>query len=84
VVCAVLAEFFVVAATVFSLWPGVFTADVLNKVGNLERSTYELVVIGTMVIVLLAAVAFWAIGRRRQTSPEFELVNAEGEPLLNR
>jgi glutamate:GABA antiporter len=82
VVCAVLAEFFVVGATVFSLWPGLFTEEVLNKVGNLERGTYELVVIGTMVVILLAAVAFWAFGRSRQTSAEYELVTAEGESLL--
>lgn len=82
VLCAILAEFFVVAATVFSLWPSVFTADVMAKVGDLDRSIYELIVLGTMALVLIAAVAFWAIGRKRQTSAEYELVSAEGESLL--
>jgi len=82
--CAILAEFFVVAATVFSLWPGVFTGTALAKVGNLDRGTYEVTVLGTMAIIVLVAVVFWAMGRSRQVGAAYELVTAEGEPVLTR
>jgi amino acid transporter len=84
VICAVLAEFFVVAATVFSLWPGVFTSTVGDPVGSgqMGRGLYEVTVLGTMALILIVAVVFWALGRSRQTSPEFELMTAEGESVL--
>jgi amino acid transporter len=82
VIAAVLAEFFVVAATVFSLWPNLFTADVMSKVGNLSRGTYEAIVLITMAIVVAIGFVFWAIGRDRQVSAEYELVTAEGESVL--
>jgi amino acid transporter len=81
-ICAILAEFFVVAATIFSLWPGVFTSTVTDKVGNLSRGTYEVTVLGTMAVIVLVAVIFWAVGRSRQVSEEYELVTAEGKPVL--
>ena len=86
--CAILAEFFVVAATVFSLWPnicsssGCLTNDATAAVGNVARGTWELWTIGTMVVIVLAGVAFWLIGRSRQTSAELELVTATGESVL--
>lgn len=86
--CAILAEFFVVAATVFSLWPnicsanGCFTGDATAAVGNVARGSWELWTIGTMVVIILAGVAFWLIGRKRQTSAEYELVTAEGQSLV--
>jgi amino acid transporter len=78
ILCAVLAEFFVVAATVFSLWPNLFSSDVTAKVGNLSRASYEGIVLGTMALIVLIAVAFWVFGRSRQTStaPDLEAVPA--------
>lgn len=81
-ICAIFAEFFVVAATVFSLWPGIFTSSATQPVGNLSRGTYEVTVLGTMAIIVLVAVVFWAMGRSRQVSAQYELVTAEGEPVL--
>jgi len=72
-IMAILCEFFIVAATVFSLWPGLctangcFSADATAAQGNLSRGTYELVVLGTMALIIALGVAFWAIGRSRQT-----------------
>jgi hypothetical protein len=48
----------------------------------MDRGLYEVTVLGTMALILVVAVVFWAMGRRRQTSAEFELVTAEGESVL--
>jgi hypothetical protein len=86
VVLAVLAEFFVVAATAFSLWPNLFSSNVTAPVsvggGTVARAPYELTVLITMGIILGVGVLFWAFGRSRQTSAEYELVTAEGESIL--
>lgn len=86
VVCAVLAEFFVVAATVFSLWPNLFSAQVTQAVsvggGTVGRAPYEITVLVTMAVIVGAGVWFWAIGRNRQLSAEYELVTAQGESIL--
>ena len=78
------AVFFVVAATVFSLWPGVFTSAVGDPVGSgqMGRGLYEVTVLGTMAVIVVVAVVFWAMGRSRQTSAEFELATADGESVL--
>jgi amino acid transporter len=87
-VTVILTEFFVVAATVFSLWPslcsssGCFTGDATAAVSGVARGTWELWTIGTMVVIVLVGVAFWLIGRSHQTSAEFELVTATGESVL--
>jgi glutamate:GABA antiporter len=87
--CALVCEFFVVAATIFSLWPGaisangIFTSDATAKVAGLDRAPYEITVLATMAIIVLIGVVFWLVGRRRQVSAEYELVTAEGESLLS-
>jgi hypothetical protein len=35
-----------------------------------------------MAVIVVVAVVFWAMGRSRQTSPEFELATADGESVL--
>ena len=64
----VLCEFYVVAATIFSLWPNLFSSDVTNavKVGGvgIARGTYELTVFGATAVMLVIAVIFYAVGRR--------------------
>jgi glutamate:GABA antiporter len=86
--CAILTEFFVVAATVFSLWPNIcssnscFSADATAAVGNVARGTWEVTTIGTMVVILLLGVAFWLSGRRHQVSADYELLTASGESVL--
>ncbi len=67
-VVMVLCEFYVVAATIFSLWPNLFSSDVTNavKVGGvgIARGTYELTVFGATAVMLVIAVIFYAVGRR--------------------
>ena len=87
-VCAIVCEFFVVAATVFSLWPGVisgngiFSTDAMGKVSGLDRGPYEITVLVTMAVLIAIGVAFWQVGRKRQVSAELELVTASGESIL--
>jgi glutamate:GABA antiporter len=63
-----LCEFYVVAATVFSLWPSLFSSDVLADVAagdsTLSRGTYEITVFAATGVMLLIAVVFWAVGRK--------------------
>jgi len=87
-VAAILAEFFVVAATIFTLWPGIcsssgcFSGDATAAVGNVARGTWELWTIGTMAFVVLLGVVFWLVGRGHQVSEQFELMTASGESVL--
>ena len=60
----VLCEFYVLAATVFSLWPGLFTASVGDKVSGLDRGIYEIVVFVTMAIVVALGVVFYYVGKK--------------------
>ncbi|MDQ6883102.1 MAG: APC family permease [Candidatus Dormibacteraeota bacterium] len=86
--CAVLTEFFIIAATVFSLWPGIctsngcFGADATAAQGTVARGTWELWTLGAMAFIILVGVAFWATGRNRQISADYELVTAEGQSIL--
>ena len=87
-IAAIFAEFFVVAATVFTLWPGIcsssgcFTGDATAAVGNVARGTWELWTLGTMAFIVLVGVVFWLIGRNHQVSEQYELMTASGESLL--
>ena len=67
-VVMVLCEFYVVAATIFSLWPNLFSADVTSAVSvggvDIDRATYELTVFGATAIMLVIAVVFYLVGRK--------------------
>jgi hypothetical protein len=54
---------YVVAATVFSLWPNLFTSSVLDKASGVDRGPFELSVFVTMAIIIGIGVVFYAIGR---------------------
>ena len=54
---------YVVAATVFSLWPGLFTDTVTGQASGLDRGPFELSVFVTMAIIIGVGVWFYAIGR---------------------
>jgi glutamate:GABA antiporter len=66
-VAMVLCEAYVVAATIFSLWPNLFSENVTAAVSvggaSIGRGTYELTVFGATAVMLLIAVIFWAMGR---------------------
>jgi amino acid transporter len=87
-ICAILAEFFVVAATIFSLWPnlcssnGCFTSDATAAVGTVGRGTWEITTIGTMIVIVLLGVVFWLVGRGHRVSEQYELMTASGESVL--
>lgn len=63
-VAMVLCEFYVVAATVFSLWPNLFSGTVLADVSGLTRTKYEIAVFAATAVMLLIAVGFYLAGRR--------------------
>ena len=67
-VTMLLCEAYVVGATIFSLWPNLFSSNVTDAVTvggvSIDRGTYELTVFGATAIMLVIAVIFWAMGRR--------------------
>jgi hypothetical protein len=86
--CVILCEFFIIAATIFSLWPGLCTAngcfsgDAIAAQGNMSRLTYEVVVLGTMAVIVGIGVWFWAAGRSRQTSDMATLEDSVTTPAV--
>ena len=67
-VTMLLCEAYVVGATIFSLWPNLFSDKVTGAVSvggvDIDRGQYELTVFGATAIMLVIAVIFWAVGRR--------------------
>jgi amino acid transporter len=61
--CVVLTVFWVAAATLFSLWPGLFTSTWNGDKAGLSRFNFELATLLTMAALLVLAVIFWAVGR---------------------
>jgi amino acid transporter len=62
-ICVILTMFWVVAATVFSLWPGLFTSTWSADYAGVNRSTFEIYTLVTVAFLLGVAVVFWAVGR---------------------
>jgi amino acid transporter len=62
-VCVVLTMFWVVAATVFSLWPGLLTSTWNADYAGVSRGTFEVYTLVTVAFLLAVAVVFWAVGR---------------------
>src|SRR5262252_7167026 len=62
-ISVVLCMFWVVAATVFSLWPGLFTSAWNADASGVNRATFEIYTFVTVAFLLLLAVVFWAVGR---------------------
>ncbi|HEV3166034.1 MAG TPA: APC family permease [Isosphaeraceae bacterium] len=62
-ICVVLTMFWVVAATVFSLWPGLLTSTWSADSGGVNRSTFELYTFATVAFLIVVAIVFWAVGR---------------------
>jgi amino acid transporter len=61
--CVILTMFWVVAATIFSLWPGLLTSAWNADYNNVSRSTFEFYTFITVAILIGIAVVFWAVGR---------------------
>jgi len=62
-ICVILTMFWVVAATVFSLWPGLFTSTWLDDYSGVSRTTFEIYTFVTVAVLIGVAVVFWAVGR---------------------
>jgi amino acid transporter len=62
-ISVILTMFWVIAATVFSLWPGLFTSAWSADTSGVSRSTFEIYTFVTVAILIGVAVVFWAVGR---------------------
>jgi len=78
-----LCEFYVVAATVFSLWPGLFTSGVTGPSSGLDRAPFEITVAVVMGIVLAIGAWFYLIGRSHRNTAGWpaEGIGAEQRPM---
>jgi glutamate:GABA antiporter len=61
--CVILTMFWVVAATVFSLWPGLFTYTWSADYANVSRTTFEVYTFVVVAFLVVLAIVFWAVGR---------------------
>ena len=72
---------YVVAATVFSLWPGLFTSSVTGPPSGytLDRAPFEISVFATMLIVIAIGVCFYIIGKGHATHEGWHTEGAGSE-----
>src|SRR3982074_200671 len=61
--CVILTMFWVVGATVFSLWPGLFTSAWSADYAGVSRTTFEVYTFTTASTPRAIPVVFWAVGR---------------------
>jgi amino acid transporter len=62
-VCVILAVFWVAAATLFALWPGLFTYQWSADHATLSRFNFELANGIAVAALIVLAIIFWAVGR---------------------
>ena len=62
-VCVILAEFWVIGATVFALWPGLLTSAWSGDTSGVSRTTFEVYTFAVVAFLMVLAVVFWAVGR---------------------
>jgi amino acid transporter len=62
-VAVILTLFWSVGATVFSLWPGLFTSTWKDDVSGLSRANFEIATFSVIAVLAVVAVVFWAVGR---------------------
>jgi len=62
-VCVILSMFWVIGATVFALWPNLFTGKWLDDVSGVSRAQFEIYTFATIAFLILVAIVFWAVGR---------------------
>src|SRR5216684_2668742 len=78
--CVVLAMFWVVAATVFSLWPGLFTSTWNADYAGVSRGTFEVYTLVTVAFLLGVAVVFWWVGRGHAIHTGPVMMQAQAAP----
>jgi amino acid transporter len=69
---------YALAATVFSLWPGLFSASVLGQASSVDRAPFEITVLVTMAIVIAVGVVFYFIGKGHAV---YEVLPGEAAPV---
>ncbi len=62
-ISVILTTFWVTAATVFALWPGLLTSAWSADYANVNRATFEIYTFVTVAFLIVIAVVFWAVGR---------------------
>jgi amino acid transporter len=61
--CVILAVLWVGGATIFALWPGLFTSAWSADYAGVNRTTFEVYNFIALAILAGIAVVFWAVGR---------------------
>jgi amino acid transporter len=61
--CVILTMFWVVGATIFSLWPGLLTSTWSADYAGVNRTTFEVYTFVTVAFLIVVAIVFWAVGR---------------------
>src|SRR5438270_396908 len=61
--CVILATLWVLFATVFSIWPGLFTSAWNGDYAGVSRATFEIYTFVTVAVLIGISVVFWAVGR---------------------
>jgi amino acid transporter len=69
---------YALAATVFSLWPGLFSASVLGQASSVDRAPFEITVLVTMAIVIAVGVVFYFIGKGHAV---YDVLPGEAAPV---
>jgi amino acid transporter len=73
---------YALGATVFSLWPSLFSSSVLGAIstssGSVDRAPFEITVLVTMAIVIAVGVVFYFIGKGHAV---YEVLPGEAAPV---
>ena len=73
---------YALGATVFSLWPSLFSSSVLGAIstsgGDVDRAPFEITVLVTMAIVIAVGVVFYFIGKGHAV---YEVLPGEAAPV---
>jgi glutamate:GABA antiporter len=69
--------FYAVAATVFSVWPGLFTSGVTGQSSGLDRAPFEISVFLTLGIIVAIGVVFYFVGKGHAV---YDVLPGEGVP----
>jgi len=79
-VCVVLSMFWVIAATVFSLWPGLLTSTWSADTAGVNRTTFEVYTFATVAFLIVLAVVFWWVGRGHAIHTGPVMMQAQAAP----
>ena len=77
-IVGVITWLYALAATVFSLWPGLLTSTVLGQASGVDRAPFEITVLVTMAIIIAVGVVFYVIGRGHAV---YDVLPGEAAPV---